>query len=111
MLETIIKSLATPMLISIMSLLLASLINVGVVSAQEFLLSFGTLGSGDGQFHDPSGVAVDSGGNIYVADTVNNRIQKFDSNGNFLLSFGSFGSGDGQFNSPFGVEVDSGGNN
>lgn len=75
---TIIKRLATPIVISMMSLLLASLINVGVVSAQEFLLSFGGPGTGNGQFNDPEGVAVDSGGDIYVADTVNNRIQVFE---------------------------------
>ena len=38
------------------------------------------------QFSSPRGVAVDSSGNIYVADTGNNRIQKFDENGNFLTS-------------------------
>jgi DNA-binding beta-propeller fold protein YncE len=31
----------------------------------------------DGQFWHPYGVAVDSSGNVYVADTDNNRIQKF----------------------------------
>src|SRR3990170_2911727 len=94
---------------SIMALLLASMINVKEVSAQIFLFKFGTDGSGDGEFADPQGVAVDSTGNIYVADTINNRIQKFDSNSNFLLNFGTPGSGDGKFNHPFGVAVDSSG--
>jgi hypothetical protein len=31
---------------------------------------------------------VDAAGNIYVADTINDRIQKFDSNGKFLMKFG-----------------------
>ena len=42
-----------------------------------FLTKWGTEGSGDGQFRDPWGVAVDSAGNVYVADTYNHRIQKF----------------------------------
>lgn len=44
--------------------------------------------------------AVDMLGNIYVADSGNNRIQKFDSNGAFLVKWGSFGTGDGQFDTP-----------
>jgi hypothetical protein len=53
---------------------------------------------------------VDSTGNVFVADTGNNRIQKFDKSGNFLLTFGTQGSGNGQFSLPFGVAVDSTGN-
>ncbi len=67
-------------------------------------------GDGDGQFYYPSGVAVDSNGNVYVADTSNNRIQKFDSYGHFLIKWGSFGISLGQFYSPVGVVVDSAGN-
>jgi hypothetical protein len=55
-------------------------------------------------------VAVDRGGNIYVAETVNNRVQKLDSSGTVVAIFGSQGSGDGQFNSPNGVAVDEYGN-
>src|SRR3990172_6837842 len=95
---------------SIMALLLASMINVKEVSAQIFLFKFGTDGSGDGEFADPQGVAVDSTGNIYVADTDNDRIQKFNSNGNFILTFGTLGFGNGQFDGPQGVAVDSTGN-
>ncbi|MEW5802681.1 MAG: CARDB domain-containing protein [bacterium] len=42
-----------------------------------FMAKWGSYGTGDGQFRQPSGVAVDSGGNVYVADSGNNRIQKF----------------------------------
>jgi DNA-binding beta-propeller fold protein YncE len=48
-------------------------------------------------FDVPVGVAADSQGNIYVMDTNNARVQKFDSQGNFLLMWGSEGSGEGQF--------------
>ena len=37
----------------------------------------------------------DLSGNLYVVDSYNNRIQKFDSNGNFLMKFGTRGSGMG----------------
>ena len=70
----------------------------------------GMSGSGNGQCNRPYSVSVDNSGNIYVADTFNNRVQKFDSSGNYLFQFGKPGSGNGQFNQPQGVTVDSGGN-
>ena len=47
--------------------------------AGTFLLKWGSSGTGDGQFLSLYGVAVDSSGNVYVADTNNSRIQKFSS--------------------------------
>ena len=37
----------------------------------------GTSGVGDGQFDQPTGIATDSSGNVYVVDRYNNRIQVF----------------------------------
>jgi len=37
----------------------------------------GARGAGPGQFLEPSGIAVDAQGNVYVADKGNHRIQKF----------------------------------
>jgi DNA-binding beta-propeller fold protein YncE len=48
----------------------------------------GLEGSGPGQFELPAGLAVDSVGNVYIADQKAHRIQKFDSEGHFLLMFG-----------------------
>jgi LysM repeat protein len=76
----------------------------------NFVIKWGSEGSGDGQFRDPVGVSVDNQGNVYVADRENDRIQKFDSNGNFLAKWGGGGSGDGEFHEPRGVAVDEGGN-
>jgi DNA-binding beta-propeller fold protein YncE len=64
----------------------------------------------DGEFIWPAGVAVDSSGNVFVVDTYNDRIQKFDSNGNFISKWGSYGTGDGEFEWPEDIAVDGSGN-
>ena len=72
-----------------------------------FFLKWGSLGDGNGQFYGPFGIAVDPLGNVYVTDTGNNRIQKFDASGAYRTQWGSYGSGDGQFYRPMGIAVDS----
>lgn len=62
-----------------------------------------------GDFSKPGGLAVDPEGNLYVADTWNNRIQIFDADGNFMSSFGKAGDGPGYFSRPKGVAIDSDG--
>ncbi|NIW49347.1 MAG: 6-bladed beta-propeller, partial [Gammaproteobacteria bacterium] len=47
----------------------------------QFVTSWGSTGSGDGEFSFPQGVAVDADGYVYVADRNNYRIQKFSSDG------------------------------
>ncbi|MEC4673689.1 MAG: 6-bladed beta-propeller [Nitrospirota bacterium] len=59
-----------------------------------------------GQFRSPWGIAIDSVGDVYVADTGNQRIQKFDRDGNFITQWGGFGNTQGQFNFPYGISVD-----
>ncbi len=69
-------------------------------------------------FEAPSGAAVDSAGNIYVADFDNNTVKKISSTGvvtTLAGSAGNYGSTDGLgtnalFNGPEGVAVDNGGN-
>ncbi len=79
-------------------------------SSGAFLLTFGSHGSGDGQFDSPCGVYADSSGTIYVADTMNDRVQKFSSTGAFLLKFGATGTGSGQFIGPLAITGDYRGN-
>jgi sugar lactone lactonase YvrE len=67
-------------------------------------------GTGNGQFYNPKGIALDLSGNVYVADSQNNRIQKFNSSGGFITKWGACCSPDGYFNVPYGVATDSSGN-
>jgi len=82
-------------------------------SSGEFLTKWGSLGSGDGQsrwlFDIAVDRAIDGGGNVYVVDSFNDRVQVFSSKGDFLRKWGSPGSGDRQFNEPHGIAVDSAG--
>src|SRR4029079_6735366 len=51
------------------------------------------------------GLALDALGNVYVTDTTNDRVQKFDPQGNFLASWGVTGTGDGEFDFPYGIAI------
>ena len=62
-----------------------------------------------GSFSRPTNVAVDKDGNLYVADTFNNRIEIFDADGEFIRAFGKAGDGPGYFARPKGVGVDADG--
>ena len=72
----------------------------------EAFCSIGSHGIKQGQFNNPTDVAVDSIGNIFVTDSGNERIQKFDKNGNFVMTFGTFGHNDRQFDNLLGIEID-----
>lgn len=73
-----------------------------------FLHSFGKEGDGVGEFRHPSAIAIDANGNIYIADTGNHRLQKFDEKGVFQSMIGGFGWGKEQFNRPVDVCADNG---
>ena len=61
---------------------------------------------GAGILIDPEDADADADGFIYVADSGNGRIAKFDSNGNFILSWGEYGNEPLQFSNPVSVSVD-----
>lgn len=71
----------------------------------NFLLKFGSKGSGNGQFNMPWDVCIDNENNLYISDLLNNRIQVFSSSGNFIRSIGTQGSGNGQFNMPMAIDI------
>ena len=60
----------------------------------------GCSGDGHGQFNEPWGIAVGGDGSVYVADTWNSRVQKFDAAGNFLTMWGVFQSTNGELTQP-----------
>ena len=67
-------------------------------------------GSGNGQSNSLAGVATDYAGNVYLADSANNRVQKLRPDLTFERKWGSLGSTDGKFNKPVGIDVDGTGN-
>jgi DNA-binding beta-propeller fold protein YncE len=69
--------------------------------------TIGTRGGEDGEFNFPTNVCVDAAGRVYVADTLNFRVQVFDAAGAFVRHFGTLGDAPGTFNRPKGIAVDS----
>jgi len=66
---------------------------------------WGKAGTGRGEFSEPRGLATDAQGNLYVADTKNNRIQKLSPSGEVLAVWGQQGDQPGQFKDPDGIAV------
>lgn len=68
------------------------------------VVQWGKEGSGRGEFREPRGLAVDSRGRVYVADSGNRRVQVFDGNGRYLAAWDR---GDQPFEVPWDVVVTS----
>jgi len=84
-------------------------------SGDAMLSKFGSAGSGPGQFNFgfPAGIATDIQGNMWIADSNNNRIQKWSIEKyvpEYVGAFGSPGTGNGQFKDPSDIATDSKGN-
>ena len=72
----------------------------------NLVTTWGTQGSGDGEFDGPSGLLFDADDNMLLVDHRNNRIQRFTRDGDFIEKWGEFGTEDGQFNLPWGIAQD-----
>jgi len=73
----------------------------------EFIKGWGGEGAGNGQFQVPIGICVQSGGEVLVSDTGNNRVQRFTADGSFQAQWGSEGRTDGKFILPQGIAASS----
>jgi DNA-binding beta-propeller fold protein YncE len=79
------------------------------VSPPPFVTSWGSAGTGPGQFLTPVGVALDPAGDVFVIDSNADRLQKFTSGGAFIGQVSSFSGAPGHFTTPSGVAVDQNG--
>jgi hypothetical protein len=83
-----------------------------IEGSASFNFSFGSNGTDIGQFDSGIHIAIDSNGNIYVADIDNNRIQVFTSSGSYSYSIGTDNQGfdQGEFCNPDYIELDTNNN-
>lgn len=70
---------------------------------------WGESGSRPCQFSSPHDLALDQQGNMYIADTLNNRVQKLSPAGEPVAQWGTTGNKPGQYRSPHGLTVDTDG--
>ena len=76
------------------------------IAEYQFLTKFGGKESNSGELSGPHSIDIDKEGNVYVTDTGNDRIQKYNLEGKLILQWGEEGSGDGQFDKLHDVYVD-----
>ena len=65
----------------------------------DYISSFGSPGSGPGQFRVPHSIRVSNDGRVYVADRENHRVQVFTADGEFITEWTDF-------KCPMGVHID-----
>lgn len=79
-------------------------VNTGNAAVGKPANSFGSSGSGNGQFSMPTGISYEKvSGQLAIADTLNGRIQFLDTAGVWKRSFGALGAGAFRFTSPVSV--------
>src|SRR5437773_12262711 len=86
-----IPALCRLSIVTVAAIAFITLGTIAVFASITFVLKWGSSGTAAGQFIAPTGVAVDSAGNVYVADGNGNRFEKFDNNGTFSLQAGGLG--------------------
>jgi DNA-binding beta-propeller fold protein YncE len=98
-------------LVSIALVSSSSLLPLTYSQKFSYISSWSRFGIEETSLSWPAGIAVDSSsGNVYVADTANNIIQVFSSNGAFISQWGEYGRFEENLRSPAGIAVDQEGN-
>ena len=72
----------------------------------EYVSAFGSRGTGAGEFEYPGSVAAAPGDGLWVLDSGNDRVERFNGEAHYVSQFGSEGSGSGQFAWPTALAVD-----
>src|SRR4026209_215136 len=80
----------------LLGVLLALAIAPAAGASLFFETKWGSNGVADGQFEAPEGITANAS-NVYVADTGNDRVQRFDRDGNSISTWGGFGTANGSF--------------
>ena len=77
-----------------------------------FVRKYGGIDAGDDDFmlFEPRSLVLDRAGNLYILDSQDPFIKKFDRNGAFIGSFGKKGEGPGEFFGPAGLAINNDGN-
>ena len=105
-----VTSTGTELLVAEVSGLTTAAIRRRNLTTGASIGTFGSYGSGSGQFQAPRGLAVSSAGNIHVADAQLDRVVQFNSSRTFVRNIGSSGTGNGNLSGPRGVCCDSSNN-
>src|SRR5262245_19066956 len=77
----------------------------GATEPPAFVGEYAPHGTGTGELRGPRGLAVDRAGFVYVADTDNDRIVKFDPDGHHVTTWGGTGSDPGRFDYPCNLAI------
>ncbi|MDE1842483.1 MAG: 6-bladed beta-propeller [Thaumarchaeota archaeon] len=90
---------------SIFSVIGASIDDGKILNAMQYNIPLFVSEINSTTFQHPSNIAIDKNNNIYVINSGNSEIDKFNFKGNLLLSWGETGSSDGQFRNPSSIFV------
>lgn len=69
----------------------------------QLLKQWGTYGTGDSNFANVEQVTIDNDDNIWIVDGINDRVKKYNRNGDLLFILGKTGKDKGEFTTPMGV--------